>query len=97
MTEYFILYNGNDFSNRIPKISIENIKNNSNLVARIENSGSEEYYIEIAIWNEKVLKYQRYAFKKFDTLDQAEKVYFNLNIQNNYNHPIIHNMEDYTY
>jgi len=35
------------------------------LLARVENSGCEGYYVEVARWNVKDKAWQRYAFEKF--------------------------------
>ena len=74
-------------------------------IARTENSGSEGYYCEIARWNPKIRKYQRFAHHKFlggeipdnDGLTCATKVTDVLNLSWDVDDEIaiIHHMDDW--
>ncbi len=84
----------------------ELIKIKDECIARVENSGSEGIYCEIARWNPKTQKYQRFAFAKFlggEILDWDYKTcaknvteYLNDAWEICEDEPIIHHMEDWS-
>jgi len=95
----FILYG--DYKS----IPLSEFKNTSHCYARVENSGCEGYYVEVARWNEDINKWQRYAFAKFlggeipdcDGLTCATNVVSSLNERWNdeSTFDVIHNLDNW--
>ena len=85
-------------------IDLNTLKKVEGCIARTEDSGSEGYYTEIARWNPKVNKFQKYAFCKFlggeieDTNDLtcANKVTEELNKVWGENNSLIHYLESWS-
>lgn len=83
----FILYNINR------TIALNELLKIDDLFAKVENSGSEGYYVEVARFNEVKGTYQRYAFCKLYNVDSAIRTVSRINKFPYI--PLIHNMEDY--
>lgn len=60
----FCLYGQGVRGVSLEQLQEEQIKDGM-LLARVENSGCEGMYCEVAKWNEKTKRYERYAFEKF--------------------------------
>jgi len=53
-------------------VSSDTLIKDSDCVARVEQSGSEGFYVEVAKWNEDYQQWMRHAFKKFFQQEAAK-------------------------
>ena len=60
----FSLY-GSAGAKTVPAVQLFDPAIKGELIARMENSGSEGYYVEVARWNDNPMRWERFAFEKF--------------------------------
>ncbi len=63
----------------LKSVTVDELAADENCVARLEQSGSEGYYVEVARWDDDAGWY-RYAFNKFFDFDEAELIESLINI-----------------
>jgi len=78
------------------QLSFDELIKVKDCVARVECSGSEGYWVEIARWSYDKRKWCRWAFDKYFDLDEANWICDKLNsVWNSINASIFHSLENY--
>lgn len=83
----FSVYGGEGFSS----VRLGQLSQDPDVVARVEQSGSEGFYVEAIRWDEGASRWERYAFEKVFDLTEAEVLANRIN-QNSGTSPVFHRM-----
>lgn len=77
-------------------VTLDELSKDEDAVARVEQSGSEGFYVEVARWNEDANRWERYAFLKVFEQGVASALERTINGASPSMSPIFHNMPNYT-